>query len=235
MGLLGAAVANNAFWCDAVCRSHGFPGTFDPRLWRSTRHRLRLYPNAITLRPEVTAPEVLPAVSASQPCGVKDSFARLDLAPAGFRLIVEANWIVSDDGPDAPPDDGLSWDEVTAPGELSAWETAWADGGNGDDPVFRVGLLADPRCAILTSRRDDAIIAGAIVYAAGGAAGISNVFGIGLAPDRLWVSVRSAAARLWPHLPLVGWEGGAGLEAARQAGFHTVGPLYVWTRPAPAP
>lgn len=138
MGLLGAAVANNASWCDAVCRSHGFPGTFGPRLWRSTRHRLRLYPNAITLRPEVTAPEVLPAVSASQPCGVKDSFARLDLAPAGFRLTAEGNWIVSDDGPDAPPDDSLSWDKVTRPGELSAWETAWADGGSGDGPVFRL-------------------------------------------------------------------------------------------------
>ena len=57
MRLLDAAVANNASWCDAVCRSHGYPGTFSSRLWASTRHRLRFYPNAITLHPRVTETE----------------------------------------------------------------------------------------------------------------------------------------------------------------------------------
>ncbi|HEX8006059.1 MAG TPA: hypothetical protein VF482_06480, partial [Trebonia sp.] len=189
MGLLDAAVANNASWCDAVCRSHGYPGTFSSRLWSSTRHRLRFYPNAITLRPEVTAPEVLAAAAPFQPFAVKDSFARLDLAPAGFRLLTEASWIVRDGAPAGPPDDRLSWDKVTSPGELNAWEAAWAGGGSGDGPVFRPGLLSDPRCAILACRREKAIIAGAIVYAAGGAAGISNLFSTGLSPDRLWASI----------------------------------------------
>ena len=145
MGLLDAAVANNASWCDAVCRSHGYPGVFSSRLWSSTQHRLRFYPNAITLRPEVTAPEALAVADPSQPFAVKDSFARLDLAPAGFRLLAGASWIVRDGGPDDPPDDGPSWDKVTSAGELSDWETAWA-GGSGDDPVFHsrhVAALGD--------------------------------------------------------------------------------------------
>ena len=58
--LLGAAVANNAMWCEAVCRSHGYPGQFSTRLWLSPHHDLELYPNAITLRPDVTAPETAP-------------------------------------------------------------------------------------------------------------------------------------------------------------------------------
>ena len=235
MGLLGAAVANNASWCDAVCRSHGYPGAFSSRLWSSTRHRLRFYPNAITLRPEVTAPEVLAAAAPSQPFAVKDSFARLDLAPAGFRLLAEASWIVGDGGPDGPPDDGLSWDKVTSAGELSDWETAWAGGGSDDGPVFRPGLLSDPRCAILACRQGDAIIAGAVVYAAGRAAGISNLFSTGLPPDRLWASIQPAVARLHPHLPVVGYEEGASLEAARQAGFRIQGTLRIWARPSPAP
>ena len=234
MGLLGAAVANNASWCDAVCRGQGYPGTFSSRLWSSTRHRLRFYPNAITLRPEVTAPEVLAAAAPCQPFAVKDSFARLDLAPAGFRLLAEASWIVRDGGPDGPPDDGLCWDKVTSPGELADWETAWA-GGSGDGPVFRPGLLSDPRCAILACRQEDTIIAGAIVYAAGRAAGISNLFGTGLPPDRLWASIQQAVAGVQPHLPVVGYEEGASLEAARQAGFRVLGPLRVWVRPSPAP
>jgi hypothetical protein len=234
-GLLGAAVANNASWCDAVCRSHGYPGTFSSRLWTSTRHRLRLYPNAITLRPGVTAPEALQAAASSRPFAVKDSFARLDLAPAGFRLLAEASWIARNVGPGGPPDDGLSWGKVTSPGELSDWEAAWAVGGRGDGPVFQPGLLSDPRCAILACRREGAIVAGAIVYAAGGAAGISNLFGDGLPLDRLWAGIQPAVAGLHPHLPLVGWEGGASLEAAQQAGFHAVGKLRVWARPPLAP
>jgi hypothetical protein len=35
--LLHAAVINNARWCDAVCRSHGYPGEFTGRLWISAR------------------------------------------------------------------------------------------------------------------------------------------------------------------------------------------------------
>ena len=131
-GLIGAAVANNAAWCDAVCRSHGYPGTFSSSLWISTRHQLRFYPNAVTLRPEVTEPEVLAAVAASGPFAVKDSFARGDLAPAGFRLLAEATWIARDGPPTETAEaataeygmaeDGFTWDQVTAPNELSEWD-----------------------------------------------------------------------------------------------------------------
>ena len=47
--LLHAAVINNARWCDAVCRSHGYPGEFTDRIWISARHALPFYPNAISL------------------------------------------------------------------------------------------------------------------------------------------------------------------------------------------
>jgi hypothetical protein len=53
--LLRAAVTNNARWCAAVCRSHGYPGTFTNRVWVSARHCLPFYPNAIALSPDVTA------------------------------------------------------------------------------------------------------------------------------------------------------------------------------------
>lgn len=235
--LLDAAVASNASWCDTVCRSHGYPGAFSSRLWSSPRHRLRLYPNVITLRPEVTVPEVLAAAAPSQPFAVKDSFARLDLAPAGFRLLSEASWIVRDGGPDGPPDEGLSWGKVTSSRELGEWETAWAGGGSGDGRVFLPGLLSDPRCAILACRQEGVVIAGAgaIAYAAGRATGISNLFSAGPAPDRLWASIPQAAAIPRPHLPVVGYEQGASLEAARQAGFRVLGALRIWIRPSPVP
>ena len=55
--LLHAAVIDDARWCNAVCRSHGYPGQFTGRLWTSVRHAL-LYPNAITLSPDATVAEV---------------------------------------------------------------------------------------------------------------------------------------------------------------------------------
>jgi hypothetical protein len=230
MGELSAAVANNASWCDAVCRSHGYPGAFSSRLWTSVRHRLRFYPNAITLHPTVTEAEALAAAAPSGPFAVKDSFARLDLAPAGFRLLAEASWIVGDSAPARPPDDGLAWDKVTSPSELGNWESAWAGGGSGDVRVFQPGLLSDPRCAILACRRKDAVIAGVVVYDTGRAVGISNLFSTGLAPDRLWGGIQSAVARLRPNLPVVGYEEGASLQAAQRVGFRVLGSLRIWAR-----
>ena len=171
--LLGAAVANNAAWCDAVCRSHGYPGEFSTRLWISARHDLEFYPNAITLRPDVTAPEITPATDQSRRYAVKDSFARLDLAADGLTVLFEAEWIACAPASAVPGEPGWSWDLVTAACELGRWETAWAQGGS-PRPLFRPELLADPRCAILACRRDGDLIAGIIAYTAAGVTGISN-------------------------------------------------------------
>ena len=117
--LLGAAVVNNALWCDAVCRSHGHPGVFSARLWISTRHDLEFYPNAISLCPDVTAAEAVAAREPHRRYAVKDSFARLDLAAEGLTLVSEAEWIACSPPPAGPGDPGSSWDTVTDARELS--------------------------------------------------------------------------------------------------------------------
>jgi hypothetical protein len=233
-GLLGAAVANNALWCDAVCRAHGFPGVFGARLWVSTHHELTFYPNVITLRPDVTARETALARTSARGWAVKDSFARLDLAAEGLTLLFEAEWIARTPGPTAPREPGLSWDTVTNAGELERWETAWAGGDRPATALFRPELLADPHCAILACRRDRDLIAGIIAYTAAGVTGISNLFGAGLAAGPLWASALQAVAAFRPQQPIVGYEHGTDLAAARQAGCQALGPLRVWARrPAP--
>jgi hypothetical protein len=155
----------------------------------------------------VTAPEVLAAAPASGPFAIKDSFARLDLEPSGFQLLARASWIAS--AVARSPDDGLSWDTVTTPGELAAWETAWSDGDSDDGPLFQPDLLSDPSCVILACRPRGTIIAGGIAFAADGVAGISNVFSAGLTAGRLWASIVPAVAALRPDIPVVGYEDGA--------------------------
>jgi hypothetical protein len=226
--LLGAAVVNNASWCDAVCRSHGHPGVFSARLWVRARHDLAFYPNAISLCPDVTAAEAMAARELSRRYAVKDSFARLDLAAEGLAVLFEAEWIACSPESAGPGDPGLSWAAVIEPGDLSVWERAWAGGERADRPLFRPALLADPRCAILACRRGDDLIAGVIAYADGGVTGVSNLFGAGLPAGQLWPSALQAVAARWPGVPIVGYERGADLAAAREAGCRALGPLRVW-------
>jgi hypothetical protein len=229
--LLHAAVINNARWCDAVCRSHGYPGEFTGRLWISARHALPFYPNAITLSPDVTAAEATAGQDPSRPFAIKDSFARLDLAPHGLTSLFDATWIAV---PTPAGGNDLSWDAVTDPGELVRWEAAWAGGGEVTG-LFRPALLDDPDCAVLACRRDGAQVGGAIAYTAGGVTGISNVFKSGIADGPLWAGAVRAIARVRPGLPIVGYERGEDLAAARRSGFAILGSLRVWARGSAVP
>jgi hypothetical protein len=229
--LLHAAVINNARWCDAVCRSHGYPGQFTGRLWTSVRHALPFYPNVITLSPDATAAEVTDGQNPSRPFAIKDSFARLDLAPHGLTPLFDATWIAV---PTPAGGDDPSWGAVTDRGELVRWEAAWAGGGEVIG-LFQPALLDDPDCAVLACRRDGAQVGGAIAYTAGGVTGISNVFKSGIADDPLWAGAVRAIAQVRPGLPIVGYERGEDLAAARQAGFTVLGPLRIWARGSAVP
>jgi len=233
--LLYAAVMNNARWCDAVCRSHGYPGEFTGRLWSSLRHALPFYPNAITLSPDVSAAEATAGQDPSRLFAIKDSFARLDLASGGLTPLFSAEWIALLPAPHEPSaGDDLSWETVTDPGELARWEAAWSGDGGGDvTGLFRPALLADPHCAVLACRRDGTLVGGATAYTTGGVTGISNVFRSGMADGPLWAGVARAVAKLRPGLPIVGYEHGEDLSEARRAGFRVLGPLRVWARGSP--
>jgi len=51
----------------------------------------------------------------------------------------------------------------------------------------------------------------------------------------LWRSAVRAVAALRPGLPVVGYESGEDLAAAREAGGRVLGPLRVWTRGSAVP
>jgi hypothetical protein len=228
--LLHAAVINNARWCDAVCRSHGYPGEFGGRLWISVGHALPFYPNAITLSPDVTAAEATARQDPSRPFAIKDSFARLDLAPYGLTRLFDATWIAVSTPPGG---NESSWDVVTNPGDLVRWEASWA--GGEVIGLFRPALLDDPNCVVLACRQDGTEVGGAIAFTAGGVTGISNVFKSGIADGPLWAGAVRAIARVRPGLPIVGYERGEDLAQARQAGFTVLGSLRVWARGSAVP
>jgi hypothetical protein len=240
------AAANNAAWCDAVCRSHGAPGTFRSGLWLNLCRVPPLYPNAVTLAgPERSGDQLrgiaeLLAAGIAGGYAVKDSFGALDLTSIGFEVLFEATWIFrpeTSSGIDALPA-AEHWRRVAQPAELAAWEKAWrAASGNGEGSfspsLFRPALLVDPDLAILALFRDDAIFGGAIANRAAGAIGLSNVFAVESDLEVVWAMAVCHAGAAFPGLPIVGYEAADALACPRKLGFEPLTPLKVWIGASP--
>ena len=205
-----------------VCRSHGIGTARDEAAWVALRRSPPLYPDAVTLRESATAGEVLRRLDGSAGCSVKDSFAALDLAPDGFEVLFEAEWI------HRPPlvewlAPELVWSEVGTPGELRDWAAV-----HGGGAVFHPSLLADQRLTILAGRAGDELVAGAIGNRSTDVVGISNVFTTSPDIEQVWAEAAAAVSARLAGIPLVGYERDAELRAARRAGFASVGALRVW-------
>lgn len=232
---VGAAAAENAAWCDAVCSAHGSPGRLAGSHWLTTGAAPPFYPNLVTLVPAPgPALQAIRALVASPPSdswSVKDSFAALALGDAGFRLLFEAQWIARPAGvrhSDATPSPGV-WRRVETEHELAAWELAWGE-SRGRPRIFLPALLRRDDVAILAATRDDAIVAGIVAHRVASLVGISNLFAHGDRATGLWSAALGAASDAFPGLPLVGYETGRALDEARARGFSALGPLRVWLR-----
>lgn len=182
-----------------------------------------LYPDAVTLDPAVDPAELLRRIDQSQGCSIKDSFASLRLAEAGFHVLFQAEWIYRD-----PPEAAgipAGWTVVSSSDELSDWGAA-----HGGGAVLRPELIADPDVVIVGARGEDGLVAGAIGNRSHGVVGVSNLFSA-VGRDRAWAGAVAAIAGKFPGYPLVGYESGVDLAAAHRAGFVSLGPLRVWLRP----
>jgi hypothetical protein len=215
--MITRAVRNNALWCDTVCRTHGLPATFGARTWASHERSPQFYPDAVTLVPGLRPEQALAGVATGPGCSIKDSYADVDLSGHGFSVLFEAQWIVH---PGAELDSELRW---SAGEDFDAWAAAWS-GGKPQDVLF-AELLFDPLTMLLTGSRDGVVTAGAIAYRSDDVVGVSNVFG---PPDQAWPGVIGQLTQRFPGIPIVGYEQGEDLAAARRHGFEPIGPLRVW-------
>lgn len=213
---------NNAHWCAAVARAHGIASTTDGGLWRAHAPTPPGYPEAVTLVPGLAAESVVSTLPQGA-SSVKDSFADVDLAPFGFDVLFDARWIAREAlaAPDAAADD-IRFDEVRTPAALLEWGRA-----HGNSEAFVAPLLDDAAVVLLGDRRGDDFVAGAVLNDSRDAVGVSNVFGPTAAGYSAAVATSSAR---YPGRPVVGWERGDELDAARAAGFAEVGRLRVWVR-----
>jgi hypothetical protein len=227
--LVAIAARNNAEWCETICGLHRIAGEFEEDAWASGARTPEHYPDAVTLRRGVDAARLLSRVDASSGCSIKDSFADLDLKPWRFGRLFEASWIHRPALPAVGGAAAADLEPIRDQATLTAWERTWSGGATGR-PVFLPDLLDRDDVVVLAARRADSIVAGAILSLGAGAVGLSNLFAVGTDLASAFVGASSVAARLFPRIPIVGYESGPLLDAAEQAGFVRVGRLVVWLR-----
>lgn len=226
-GLARLAARNNADWCAAVAASHGIDSGFalGGALWAAGSPMPHGYPEAVTLEAGLDASAVLAELATRSPAasGLKDSFADLALGSAGWTPLFEATWIVADPvEPTSRPADALV--AVTSGPELARWGLA-----HGLPGAFAPPILEAPGVVVLaTPPADGPPAAGGVLNLTGEVVGLSNAFGRDGAP---YAALRCEAGARWPAAPVVGYESGDALVAARAAGFRPLGPLRVWVRP----
>jgi len=217
---------SNARWCDLVVGSHGGQGVFAQDAWTSATRTPPLFPDAVTLVPRPCVPDLLSRVDSSPGCTIKDSFASLDLTTQGFRVLFDAQWIMSPSPPAKEWRVPSDWIAITGPDGLHLWEEAWCQD---DAPrgLFLPGLLSE---AVVVFGRvaNDRIVAGGIVNRSADAVGISNVFTEAGHGSQTWSALAQCARAFFPDLPLIGYERGESLADALSSGFQDIGSLRVW-------
>ncbi len=128
--------------------------------------------------------------------------------------------------------DRLRWVSIGCDADLARWEQAWRPGTDDNAPrTFRPKLLASPDIRFAYGLVEDRPVAGGVLNATNDVTFLSNVFASGIATEDALQGLASMAWTWRPGRPLVGYESGADLAAARRVGFEPIGQLRIWHRP----
>ncbi|WP_199514072.1 hypothetical protein [Nucisporomicrobium flavum] len=221
---LRAAVDASVGWYEDLCTLHGVGSTLVDGLWSALSPPPPLHSDAVVVEPAVDAGLVRARLQGREHCGVKDSFATMDLTGDGMRLLFAATWIHRAARPAGRRDLPAGWAAVTGADELAAWT-----GQHDTSDVLLPPLLQRAHFRILARRSGDRIVAGAVARLGSGAVDVSNVYAVpGHRVD--WAELAEVADACFPGRPLVGYERGDALAAALDGGFEPVGELRVWVR-----
>ena len=116
--------------------------------------------------------------------------------------------------------------DLDAAGFRPLFRAAWI--ARTDAPEPRSGWSASPLAGMENQAAAlDGPAGSAVATRSAGVVGLSNVAGDLAAA---FAGAAAAARAHWGPLPVVGYESGAALEAAHEAGFRSIGELTVWIR-----
>jgi len=230
-------VLNNVDLYRSVARAHGIEGAIEHGVWTCRASMPPYYSNAVTVSPSRIDAQIAHVRNLVDTVGhaftVKDSHSLLDLAPLGFRVLFDAEWIRLEGAVATPAVNGAAagWRRLTTPEELERFEDAWrAHGSPATTRVFVPALLADESVAFLAAEREGEIAAGVVANRSTHVVGLSNFFAAGLDVDAAFAGAVAAVRRSSPDMAVVGYESGESLTRARHEGFQARGKLRIWLR-----
>lgn len=206
---------------------HGLVTETDDSAWTSRTRSPDLYPDAVTLAPDVSVDGLLAQIDRSAGCSIKDSFASMELTGYGFRVLFDGQWIVRQSDTPLVVAVGPRWTVVSGADEFVLWESAWR-GHDGPFDVLRLGLLSLASVTMLAAVANERVVAGAILNHGSGVIGISNFFTDDDTKAENWQGCLAFVDTLFPGATLVGYESGIDLAVVRSIGFVAAGPMRVW-------
>jgi hypothetical protein len=219
---LRRAVDANVGWYDDLCVLHGVGSTLEHGLWVSSTSPPPLHSDAVVVEPGVSAQDVLDRLAERPQCGVKDSFATLDLSGGRMRVLFDASWIHHEGSSSGTP--STAWGAVTTAAELATWTALHDTTG-----VLLPGLLSQAHFTVLARYDGGQVVAGAVARLGSGVVDVSNTYAV--PGHRLdWPELVTVVSSRFPGRPLVGYTRGEELGEAVEAGFTVVGDLRVWVR-----
>jgi hypothetical protein len=221
---LRAAVDASIGWYGDLCALHGVGAMLADGLWSTLTAPPPLHSDAVVVEPGVTADAILDRLDGRTHCGVKDSFATMDLSAGGMDVLFSATWMHREAGPSPEHSAPLGWAAVTTAAQLDEWT-----GLHDTRDVLLPPLLQQPHFRFLAKYVDDRIVAGAVARLGSGIVDVSNVYAVpGQQLD--WAELAEVVGAAFPGRPLVGYERGDALRAAVAGGFVATGDLKVWVR-----
>lgn len=223
--LVQLAAANNAHWCNLVCRMNGSPGTFRSSAWYAAGHVPMFYPNMVTLQAGCGL-ETVHRLTRHMRGGisVKDSFNTIDLKHLNFSKLFEGQWFVMGERRHEP----VRWSTISSGAELQQWECAWNNGSPAG--IFRRALHSHPAVRFIAFYKDGQIVAGCVLSKSHGVVGVTNFFCPLQTPAAYWAGCLAAAHRFAPNQPVVGYMAGPFPSWLQKEGAIELGKLSVWSK-----
>ncbi len=239
------AIRNNKDWYTAQANSWRLPFHVDEHHWWSKVPLPPFHSNLVAsgAQPDALIEEIHEALQQTQTpasWSIKDAHGCHQLAPNGFSVLFEAQWIAI---PPAAQIGPLRIDHtqvcvVCTASELTQWVEAWGETPPGAQ-IFRPALLENPLVRLLYVESHGKIAGGLAINkstgAIGAAIGAKDVIGaMGISN---WFGATSAVraclaytANQFPNLGVVGYERDpARVQQLREIGFKAVGELTIWT------
>jgi hypothetical protein len=227
------AAGNNADLYQSVFQAHGLAYDRRPFAFVGRDRPPPYYSNMTVTSPGAVSDVVAEindlAVRFDGAVGLKDSFCEVDPEHHALAVLFEAAWIWRAPGQAVATD----WERIDREDDLQLWEAAWKRAGSPAEVCMFPGpMLHRTDTAFFGKREGRTCIAGCIATLSDGCIGLSNVFASG-GSDRAFAEAAAAVGAINPRLPVLGYEAGADLAAAKVAGFVETGRLRVLIRDRP--